>query len=164
MAARLRAESTGLVIMINGTGMSTIVMPGGTFTFNGVPSGDITLHITGMGTDTSVTITSVSGGETIHLAISLSGSQADVNITDREKPDHSVELEGLIGSINTSAQTLKVNGTTVSLGTGVVIRHGDRSLVFTDLKVGQRVHVKGTMSGTVLIASAITLQDQNEQD
>ncbi len=84
-----------------------------------------------------------------------------VNVTDREKPAPGTELEDLIASINLGARTLFVNGTTVSVPANAVIRHGDTPFALADLKVGQRVHVKGTISGSTVVASEVMLQDEN---
>ena len=73
-----------------------------------------------------------------------------------------MEIEGLITSIN--ADTLVVNGTTINVPADAVVRHGNQRLTFTDLKVGQRVEVHGTPSGSIVIASEVKLKDESRDD
>ena len=160
--ARMTVHTTavGLTVSVSGTGISATVAPGGTFLLNGVPAGDVTLQFTGPGVNARATISGVQDREEIRIVVNVSGSQATVNITDRHKPPSGAELEGLIASTNTSAQTLVVNGMTVSVPSSAVIRHGNKTFTFTDLKVGQRVHVKGTQNGSAIVASEIKVQDE----
>jgi len=73
-----------------------------------------------------------------------------------------VEIEGLITSIDAGA--LVVNGTTINVPADAVVRHGNQRLAFTDLKVGQRVEVDGTPSGSIVIASEVKLKDDSRDD
>jgi hypothetical protein len=160
----MRATSIGVTVSIVGTGIAATVTPGGSFTLSGAPSGDDVLQFSGPGIDARAAITGVEDQEEIHIVVSVNGSQAVVSITDRKKPQHGTELEGLIAMINASARTLVVNGTTVMVPTAAVIRHGDQQLMLTDLKVGQRVHVKGVLNGSTVVASEIKLQDEHPSD
>jgi hypothetical protein len=161
-AASIRpAAAVTITVAITGTGLSTTVAPGGTFILNGVPAGNIELHFSGAGVDDRTTIADVADDEQIHIVVTVSGSRAVVSVTDREKPAKGVELEGLIASINLGARTLVVNGTTVSVPAAATIRHGDTRFNLADLKVGQRVHVKGTASGSTVVASDVMVQDEN---
>ncbi len=159
-AAMRPAAAVTITVSITGTGISATVAPGGTFTLNGVPAGNIELHINGPGVDDRTTIADVGDVEQIHIVVTISGSRAVVTVTDREKRN-GVELEGLIASINLGARTLVVNGTTVSVPAAATIRHGDTRFNLADLRVGQRVHVKGTTSGSTIVASEVLLQDEN---
>ena len=131
---------------------------------NGVPTGNVTLQFTGPGVNARATISDVKDQEVIRITVRVSGSQAIVNVMDRHNPQNGVEVEGVITSINTGARTLVVNGRTISVPINAAIRHGDRGLAFTDLKVGQRVHVKGTADGSTVVASEVKLQDENETE
>ena len=73
-----------------------------------------------------------------------------------------MEIEGLITSIDAGA--LVVNGTTINVPADAVVRHGNQRLAFTDLKVGQRVEVRGTPSGSIVIASEVKLKDESRDD
>ena len=69
-----------------------------------------------------------------------------------------VYVDGIIASINTAAQSFVVNGTTVSVPSTTVIRSQGASVTFADLKVGERVHVRGTTSGGGVTASEIVVE------
>lgn len=160
----MRATSMGVSVSIVGTGIAATVAPGGSFTLTGVPSGDDVLQFSGPGIDARAAITGVEDQEEIHVVVSVNGAQAVVSITDRRKPQQGTELEGVIAMMNVSGRTLVVDGTTVMVPTTAVIRHGTQQLTFTDLKVGQRVHVKGVLSGSAVVASEVTLQDDHPSD
>jgi hypothetical protein len=161
-AAPIRPAATvTLTVTITGTGISSTVAPGGTFTLNGVPAGNIELHFGGAGVDDRATIADVADNEQIHIDVTVTGARAVVSVTDRKKPANGVELEGLIASINLGGRTLVVNGTTVSVPATATIRHGDTTFSLADLRVGQRVHVTGTTSGSTIVASEVKLQDEN---
>lgn len=158
------AGGVGLTVTITGTGISATAAPGGTFLLKGVPAGNVELRFTGGTVDDRDTIADVADEEQIHIVVNISGSRAIVNVIGREKPAHGTELEGLIASINLGARTLIVNGTTVNVPANAVIRHGDRPFTLADLKVGQRVHVKGSTSGSAVVASEVLLQDENAHE
>lgn len=73
-----------------------------------------------------------------------------------------VELEGLITAI--SGTSITVNGQVVVVPVGAVIRHGSRAVAFSELRIGDRVHVKARMQGTVLEASEVKLQNSGDGD
>jgi len=160
------AQVTGasVTISVTGTGLSTTVAPGGTFMLSGVPAGNVELRITGTATNTRITIANVVDGETIHVSVNNSGSRITIDVTERDQPDAKSEVEGTITSINPGARTIIVNAMTISVPATARIRRGQKDMALTDLKVGQRVHVKGTPSGSMVIASEVTLQDENGKD
>jgi uncharacterized protein DUF5666 len=153
-----------ITITVTGTGVSATASPGGTFVLNGVPAGNVELRFTGPGVDARSNVADVAEGEQIRIVVTVQGSNAAVNVTDRNKPDNGKEIEGLITAINLAARTLVVNGTTISVPTDSIIRHGNTALTLNQLKTGQRVHVKGTVSGSMVVASEVKLQDENEDD
>jgi hypothetical protein len=150
-----------VMISVTGTGISTTVSSGGAFVLNGVPAGNVELHFTGPGIDARATVPDVSDSEEIRIVVTLRGSNAAVNVTDRSRPSNTREIEGLISSINLSARTLVVNGMTISVPTDAIVRHGNQTIAFSQLKIGQRVHVRGTLTGATVVASEVKLQDEN---
>lgn len=156
-------QTTGasVTITVTGTGLSTTVAPGGTFMLSGVPAGNVELHITGTATDTRVTIANVVDGETIHVNVNNSGSRITIDVTERDQPEAKSEVEGKITSIDPGARIMIVSGMTISVPTTARIRKGQKDMALADLKVGQRVHVRGTPSGAMVVASEVTLQDEN---
>jgi hypothetical protein len=73
-----------------------------------------------------------------------------------------VEIEGLIDVI--TATSITVNSHTVVVPAGTVIRHGSRAVAYADLSVGDRVHVKARLQGTVLEATEVKLQNDGKGD
>jgi hypothetical protein len=157
----LQPRAITITVTITGTNISATASPGSTFVLNGVPSGHVELHFLGSGVDARNAIEDVAENEQIHIVVNVRGTTAQVDVDSREGPNHGTELEGLIASINISARTMVVNGQTVSVPTSAVIRHGDKPFTLAELLVGQRVHVKGTMNGSTLVATEVMLQDEN---
>lgn len=63
-----------------------------------------------------------------------------------------VELEGVIAAKGSS--TITVNGQVVTVPSSAVIRHGSTSFTFANLHIGDRVHVKATLTTTAGSAAA----------
>ncbi len=68
-----------------------------------------------------------------------------------------VEIEGLISAI--AGTSITVNSRTVSVPVGTVIRHGSRTVAYSALRIGDRVHITARMQGTVLEATEVKLQN-----
>jgi hypothetical protein len=64
----------------------------------------------------------------------------------------------------TTADSITVNGITVTLGPGGVIRHGNRQLTIGNIGVGDHVQARGTMTGTALVAVEIKVENTNGED
>jgi len=156
-----QATAASVTILVTGTGLSTTVAPGEAFLLSGVPAGNVELRIIGTGTDTRITIANVVDGETIRVNVNNSGSRITIDVTERDQPDSKSEIEGRIAAIDPGARTMIVDALTISVPTTTRIRKGQKDLALTDLKVGQRVHVRGTPSGSMLVASEVTLQDED---
>ena len=72
-----------------------------------------------------------------------------------------VEIEGLISA--TGGNTITVRGQVVTVTPDTVIRHGNRRFEFSNLNVGDRVHVRAARvasTGSGALASASTLEAQ----
>jgi hypothetical protein len=67
-----------------------------------------------------------------------------------------VKANGLITSIDGAARTMVVGTRPVSVPTTATIRHGSRTFVFADLKVGDHVQVKGTVTTTITATTTVT--------
>ena len=68
-----------------------------------------------------------------------------------------VQIEGLITAI--AGTSITVNGQTVAVPAGTVIRHGSRAVAYSELSLGDRVHVKARMQGTALEATEVKVQN-----
>ncbi len=154
-----------LTVTVAGTSVSAPVDSSGQFVLSNVPNGDVVLQFSGSGVDARVTISGVTTGDQIHVSVLVGGNNAVVTHQDRVKSNHGSEIEGLITAINAGARTLTVDGKTVSVPTTASIRHGNRTVAFADLKVGQRVHVKAAPDSTnTLVATDVMLQDDGMGD
>jgi hypothetical protein len=71
-----------------------------------------------------------------------------------------VEIEGLISAIG--GDTITVNAMVVTVPPTCVIRHGSRQFQFSDLDVGDRVHVKALRTTTGTGSTAITTLEATE--
>ncbi len=73
-----------------------------------------------------------------------------------------VEIEGLIShKVGTS---ITVNGQTVAVTVGTVIRHGSRTVAYSALRIGDRVHITARMQSTGLEATEVKLQNPGGGD
>ena len=71
-----------------------------------------------------------------------------------------VSLTGSITSINAASQSIGVSNTTVSVPSTATIRRGGTRLTFADLAVGDRVSVRGTTSGSTIVAAEVVVDRQ----
>jgi Domain of unknown function (DUF5666) len=71
------------------------------------------------------------------------------------------QLEGLVESLppTTAPLTFKVAGRTVKTDTSTRFEDGSLTRTFADLRIGMRVHVKGTTSGDTINATLIEVQN-----
>ncbi len=154
-----RAKGAGLTVSVAGTAVSSPVDASGRFVLQGVPSGNVQLQFTGNGVQATLTITGITDHAQIAITVVLNGSTAEVDDKDSETPDSKAELEGRITAI--SGHTLTVAGKTVTVTSATTIAHGGTTVAFAALKVGDRVHVHGTVSGSTVTAVSIELQTSN---
>jgi len=164
VAGAMKLGST-LTVSVAGTSVTAPVDANGQFVLNNVPSGDLVLQFSGPGVDARVTLSGITTGDQIHIDVLVGGNNAVVTNDARVhsgngNSGNKNEIEGLITAINMSTHTLTVNGKTVSVPVSATIRHGNTTVAFTDLKVGQRVHVKANSDASNnLIATEVMLQD-----
>lgn len=72
------------------------------------------------------------------------------------------QVEGLISSI--AGTSITVNGQLIAVPVGTVIRHGSRAVAYSELGIGDRVHVKARLQGSVLEATEVKLQNPGDDD
>ena len=100
-----------------------------------------------------------------NVLVYLQKTQASIVATGQSKR----ELEGLITAISSSSITVDDASThgpvTAAIAPTTVIRKGNQTLSATDLKVGDRVHVKASVEGDgSLTAFEIMLQQSSSDD
>jgi Domain of unknown function (DUF5666) len=149
-------------VSVVGTSIAATVAPGESFTLRGVPTGTVTMQISGAGISAQVTIPAVQNQEQIRVTVRVNNSGASITISERTAPTNNsnqARVQGTITSINPQALTFVVEGVTVSVPPGVPITGDDHTLAFTDLKMGDRVTVNGNLSGATLVASKVQVDD-----
>jgi hypothetical protein len=70
-------------------------------------------------------------------------------------------LSGFVAAVGNGS--LIVLGTTVTPGPGAVIRHGNQTLLVSDIVVGDHVQAKGTLAAGVLTASEIKVEHTRKE-
>lgn len=160
--------ATGLIVSVVGSKVGSPVDSANHFALTGVPSGDTALQFTGSGTNARLALGTVSAGGSLDIKVSVSGTSATLEAEDAIDPlDPSnplqQEIEGLVEALPpvTAAGSFIVNGHTILTDGSTLYRHGDTTMLFTDLVIGGRVHVKGTPSGTATLATLVIFQDPN---
>lgn len=150
----------GMTVTVQGTTITTTVNGAGQFQLAGVPAGTTVLVFNGVGANAQLNLGQLLAGQTVTIKVVVNG--VDATLEDKIQGSDR-EIEGRIESIQGS--TIKVAGRTVTVGASTVIRHGDTTMTVSQLTVGQRVHVKGTITGTgetaVTTATLILVQNMN---
>jgi hypothetical protein len=173
LAARLAAgsesfsvlEARGVTVTIVGTGISTTADNQGQFTLNNVPSGTLQLNFTGPGSNATVTLTGVGPNDKVQIAVTVNGNSAHVDSEHHSSPDNDKrDFQGRITSIDSTAKSFEIPGLTVKVTTTTVIRHGDKTILFADLKVGDHVQARGTKDGTTLTATEVKVETEDGND
>ena len=147
-----------------GTGVSTTIDSGGTFTLNNVPAGTVQLHFQGRGADAMLTISGIAADDRLQIAVTLNGRDARLDSSSGLSGGRGVDVNGRIDSINAAARTLQVAGSTVRVQPSTIIRHGSRTFAFADLRVGDHVIVKGSRSGVNVTATEIKVNRGDDDD
>jgi hypothetical protein len=152
--------TSGVTVSVVGRNQSTGVDPLGRFEFSGLPEGTYQLQFTGPGVSGTITVT-VGANDRITIAVTVSGSSVTLESHARASADSKAELEGQITEINATARTLRVSGALVNVPASADIRRGSAAVALSSLAVGDRIHVKGTRQGDVVLATEIMVQSQN---
>lgn len=150
----------GVTVLHAATGRSTTTDAAGNFTLSSIPPGNAELQLDRSDVHARVTVT-VAGGTTTTVTISVAGSTA-VAVPRAHAGE---EIEGLIQAIDATRLTVldqRLGAVVVKVTATTVIAHGDTLIALSDLKVGQRVHVKALLQAdNSYSATEIQLQDQN---
>src|SRR6185436_5465019 len=96
----------------------------------------------------------------------LNGSNARLDAREKTNSGNGNgnEVNGRIDAIDAGARTLRVNGMTVMVPASAVIRHGNRTFAFADLRLGDHIQVKGSRNGSTVTASEIKVETEGEDD
>jgi len=160
MAAGMTNSSpAGVRVGVGGTGMSAVLGTDGRFTFVGVPeNAEFHFSRAADGVDARMAVPASYG----MLSLELSANSVRSGRRHAAPSAPLMQFEGIVKSISateivvTSSHkedvTLTINGDTV-------IRKGNQALQTTDLKAGDRVHVKAKVTGDSKLALEIMLQN-----
>ncbi|MGE5243988.1 MAG: DUF5666 domain-containing protein [Betaproteobacteria bacterium] len=155
------AASTSITVTVVGTGISTTISSSGSFTLTNVPGGHVQLQFTGSGIQAQLDLGTLADNQTLTITVKVSGTTAEVDDSDNESPDNEAEVEGRVTAIDATAGTMTVGSVDIMVPAGTTIRHGNTPIALADIHVGDRVHVKGTRSGSVVTATEIMVQTSN---
>ncbi|HEY3157774.1 MAG TPA: DUF5666 domain-containing protein [Vicinamibacterales bacterium] len=157
--------TSSVTVSIVGTNISTTTDGQGQFTLNNVPAGTVTLNFTAPGSSATITLTGIGPDDKVQISVTLNGNNARVDSEHHSSPGKDKrEFQGRISSIDSTAKSFQIPGMTIKTTSSTVIRHGNRTFQFSDLKVGDHVEAKGTLDGTTLTATEIKVENDNEDD
>ena len=156
-------EARGVTVSVAGTGISTMADNRGQFTLANVPQGTVQLNFTGPGSNATVTLTGVGPDDKVQITVTVNGTSAHVDSEHHSAPaSNKREFQGLITSIDTTAKSFQIPGLTVKTTGTTVIRNGDKTMQFSDLKVGDHVEARGTTDGSILNATEVQVERDGE--
>jgi hypothetical protein len=157
--------TSSVTVSIVGTNISTTTDGQGQFTLSNVPTGTVTLNFTAPGASATITLSGIGPDDKVEIAVTLNGNNARVDSEKHSSPGKDKgEFQGRISSIDATAKSFQIPGMTIKTTSSTVIRHGNRTFQFSDLKVGDHVQAKGTRDGTTLTATEIKVENDNEDD
>jgi phosphotransferase system HPr-like phosphotransfer protein len=158
------SSPAGVQVSIRGTGMTTTLGEDGAFTFAGVPEGAVLVFQRGDGIDATLDLKQTSGF--ISVALSPNGAaQATSKRRSASSGKKQYEFEGLVKSASdTELVVLDSHGdeVTFTLDGSTIIRKGETPVLATDLKEGDRVHVRATKAEDVYTATLVIVQEDGE--
>jgi Domain of unknown function (DUF5666) len=145
---------SGVTISVIGTGISTNADNQGQFTLNDVPSGTVVLNFTAPGSNATATLQGVGPDDRVQITITVNGNNAHV---DSEHHNNG-EISARITSVDSGNQSFQTGSWTIKTNGSTVIRHGSKTVQFSDLKVGDHVEVRGTRDGSTVTATEIKVE------
>ena len=149
-----------VLVSVAGTTLSGVVDVGGLFSLTNVPAIDVVLAFTGPDVNATLPLGTVADSDQIRLTVTLSSTTVTLESQQRTGLNQSVELEGLIDTVDPANRQLVVNKTMVSVPAGAVIKRGDAVVEFSDLAAGDRALIRGVKNGEVVVASHVLVRER----
>jgi len=157
--------TSSVTVSIVGTNISTTTDGQGQFTLNNVPAGTVTLNFTAPGSSATITLTGIGPDDKVQISVTLNGNNARVDSEHHSSPGNDKrEFQGRISSIDAAAKSFQIPGMTIKTTASTIIRHGNRTMQFSDLKVGDHIQAKGNADGTTLTATEIKVENDNDNE
>jgi hypothetical protein len=146
--------SAGLQVGAVGTPLVATVDDDGQFALAGLPAGTATLRFEGAGLDARVPVPGLQDGLVTSITVHVSGGTAQLTGTPSCAPTAETFFSGTIDSI--AGPRLVVAGRTVDASEVRKVWRGERRVQLSDLQVGEKVKVWGTLRGDgVVLAEEI---------
>ena len=156
------AGSSPAGINVTSQGQVATTDVAGRFSFLTLPESNVQLTFTRQdGVNASANVGAAAGS----VVVELERARAQVRVTGQSKR----EIEGLIVTVSDASITVNDARTggpvTAKIDESTTIRHGNRTLEASDLKPGDRVHVRASVGAeNELTAVEIKLQNPAEED
>lgn len=144
----------GLQVGVVGTRLVAPVDDEGQFALVGVPAGTATLKFDGAGIDARVSVPGLQDGQVTSITVKVSGGSAQLTGTPNCAPTADTFFSGTLEQM--AGTRLVVAGRTVDASEIKKVWRGDRRIPLSDLQVGEKVKVWGTLRGDgVVVAEEI---------
>lgn len=163
-SSRFADVAAGMSVTIVGTSITAAVDNFGRFRLDNAPAGDLQLQFAGGGVSAVVSLGQVAERERLEVEIEIHGNSGSVVATQHISSDDRAEVEGRIASLDASARSMQVGTASIQVQANASIRSGAVTLQFTDLQVQQRVHVRGTLQGSVVSAEEVEVEDAGHSE
>jgi hypothetical protein len=147
----VRGTATGLQVGVVGTSLVAPVDDEGQFALTGVPSGSATLRFEGGGVDARVTVNGLVDRQVTSLEVTISNGTAQLTGTPNCTPTADTFFSGTLDSI--AGTQLVVGGRRVDASQNKKVWRGERRIELSDLKVGEKLKVWGTLRGDGVVVS-----------
>jgi Domain of unknown function (DUF5666) len=141
----------GLQVGVVGTPLVAPVDEEGQFALAGVPAGTATLKFEGGGIDARVSVPGLQDGLVTSITVQLSGGSAQLTGAPNCAPTADTFFSGILEQM--AGTRLVVAGRTVDASQIQKVWRGERRIQLSDLHVGEKVKVWGTLRGDGVVAA-----------
>jgi hypothetical protein len=150
----VQGARSGVQVGVVGTPLVAAIDEEGQFALAGVPAGTATLRFEGGGIDARLSVSGLQDGQVTSITVQLSGGGAQLAGTPSCSPTTETYFTGTLDRAN--GTSLVVGGRSVDASRVQKVWRGDRRIQLSDLEVGEKVKVWGTLRGDgVLVAEEI---------
>lgn len=150
-------------IVVAGCGANTSLSPTGPTTATGTSSGALASTADAEATSAATTFSDAGAFDTQKKKKDEHPGEDGEH--EHGRPDGKrVEVNGHITALDAGARKFSVGTQQVSVPLTAIIRHGSKTLLFTDLQLGDHVEVKGSMGATALDATEVKVEQGGKGD